>query len=30
LRQSYKTVLLWGVLILMFGAFNQFFAQHGR
>jgi cell division protease FtsH len=30
LRQSYKTVLLWVVLILMFVAFYQFFAQHGR
>jgi cell division protease FtsH len=29
-RQSYKTVLLWVVLILMFVAFYQFFAQHGR
>jgi cell division protease FtsH len=28
LRQSYKTVLLWVVLIAMFGAFYQFFAQH--
>ncbi|HET7753619.1 MAG TPA: ATP-dependent zinc metalloprotease FtsH [Anaeromyxobacteraceae bacterium] len=30
MRQSYKTVLLWVVLILMFVAFYQFFAQHGR
>ena len=30
LRQSYKTVLLWVVLILMFVAFYQFFAQHDR
>jgi len=30
LRQSYKTVLLWVVLILMFVAFYQFFAQHGH
>jgi cell division protease FtsH len=30
LRQSYKTVLLWVVLILMFVAFYQFFAQHNR
>jgi len=30
LRQSYKTVLLWVVLILMFVAFYQFFAQHSR
>jgi cell division protease FtsH len=30
LRQSYKTILLWVVLILMFVAFYQFFAQHGR
>jgi preprotein translocase subunit YajC len=29
-RQSYKTVVLWIVLILMFVAFYQFFAQHGR
>jgi len=29
-RQSYKTVLLWVVLILMFVAFYQFFAQHSR
>ncbi len=28
MRQSYKTVLLWVVLILMFVAFYQFFAQH--
>jgi cell division protease FtsH len=28
LRQSYKTVLLWVVLILMFVAFYQFFATH--
>ncbi len=30
MRQSYKTVLLWVVLILMFVAFYQFFAQHSR
>ncbi|HVI74457.1 MAG TPA: ATP-dependent zinc metalloprotease FtsH [Anaeromyxobacteraceae bacterium] len=30
MRQSYKTVLLWVVLILMFVAFYQFFAQHDR
>ena len=30
MRQSYKTVLLWVVLILMFVAFYQFFAQHGH
>src|SRR5215208_5206921 len=30
LRQSHKTILLWVVLILMFVAFYQFFAQHGR
>jgi len=30
LRQSYKTVLLWVVLILMFVAFYQFFATHDR
>jgi cell division protease FtsH len=30
LRQSYKTVVLWVVLILMFVAFYQFFAQHSR
>jgi cell division protease FtsH len=30
LRQSYKTVLLWVVLILMFVAFYQFFASHDR
>ena len=30
MRQSYKTVVLWIVLILMFVAFYQFFAQHGR
>ena len=30
MRQSYKTVLLWVVLILMFVAFYQFFAQHNR
>jgi len=30
LRQSYKTILLWAVLIMMFVAFYQFFAQHGR
>jgi len=30
LRQSYKTVLLWVVLILMFVAFYQFFAHQGR
>jgi cell division protease FtsH len=29
-RQSYKTVLLWVVLILMFLSFYQFFQQHGR
>ena len=28
MRQSYKTVLLWVVLILMFVAFYQFFAAH--
>ena len=30
MRQSYKTVLLWVVLILMFVAFYQFFASHDR
>ena len=30
MRQSYKTVLLWVVLILMFVAFYQFFATHDR
>jgi len=30
LRQSYKTVLLWVVLILMFVAFYQFFASHDK
>ncbi len=30
MRQSYKTILLWVVLILMFVAFYQFFAQHNR
>jgi cell division protease FtsH len=30
LRQSYKTIVLWVVLIVMFVAFYQFFAQHNR
>ncbi len=30
MRQSYKTVLLWVVLIVMFVVFYQLFAQHGR
>ncbi len=30
LRQSYKTVLLWVFLVVMFFAFYQFFAQQGR
>ena len=29
-KQSHKTLLLWVVLILMFVAFYQFFAQRGR
>ncbi len=30
MRQSYKTVVLWVVLILMFVAVYQFYTQHGR
>ena len=30
MRQSYKTVLLWIFLIVMFFAFYQFFSQHNR